>query len=225
MSSLSDTATKGSNGKAFSIVNQIGEFEKSAYDLVSMPRSKTLKKASTNPKQKSIGKNKNPNDSGILTELHFVQLILVVKNNESSILPAWEEELYQFLKTYVKRKGHCLICVDGTSDHIHLLLSLVGSFNLVELVKELKEASARFINSNYMHDAFTDLNSEYPTQTKKDVEFDWFKGFGHHNYHHSMVYNEIGKIKNQKALHQLQDFKQEYHALLKANAMKHQLDA
>lgn len=225
MSNLSDTAISNSKKHTYGILNEIGEAEKITLKKDTEIQPEKVQKPNVAFIEKPVSKVLKPINKNLITNLQFVQFIIVVKNTDCCISPDWEQELYQFLKSYVKRKGHCLICVDGTSDHIHLLLSMAGEYNLIEFIKDLKEVSAHFINSNYMGEALTASETVYDFLEKKKTLFDWFNGFGHHVYHHSMVYNEIAKIKNQKALHQLQDFKQEYHALLKANVMTHQLDA
>jgi putative transposase len=148
--------------------------------------------------------------SALVQDLHFIQLILVVKYVQSPICSRWEGELYRFIHSYIQAKGHCAICVNGTDDHVHILLSIAGQYDRARFVQELKQTTAEFINAN--------LVAEQPY-------FDWHKGYGYHNYHHSLVYEQITKIKNQKELHLANDFKQEYHGMLKANTMKHQLDA
>jgi len=148
--------------------------------------------------------------SVLVQDLHFIQLILVVKHAQSPICEQWEYELHLFIKSYIKAKGHCVICVNGTDDHLHILLSIAGEFDRAVFVQELKRVAAGFVNENF---------------TPERPYFDWHKGYGYHKYHHSMVYEQITKIKSQKELHQVNNFKQEYHGMLKANTMKHQLDA
>jgi putative transposase len=144
-------------------------------------------------------------------DLSFVQIILVVKNKQSQICSKWEEELYQFIKLYIKARGYCAICVNGTQDHVHVLLSIEGIYETANFVKLLKEAASEFINENLM--------------IEEAASFEWHQGYGYHKYHHSKVYEVISSIKNQKNIHQVKDFKQEYHGMLKANTIKHQLDA
>lgn len=150
----------------------------------------------------------------LVQDISFVQVILVVKNESSFISQSWEEELYSFIKTFIKQKGFCAICVNGTQDHLHILLSIVGKYDIGLTVQQLKERTAEFINENCRQEPGPGA-----------AQFAWHKGYGYSDYPHSMVYDVISKIKSQKELHLVRDFKQEYHGMMKSNTIRHKLDA
>lgn len=129
----------------------------------------------------------------------YIQVIFAVRGRQSLISPTWEEELYKYITGIVTNKGQKLICINGVSDHIHLLIGMRPTCCLSDLVREIKKSSNAFINKNKF--SFS--------------PFYWQEGFGAFSYSHSALDSVIAYVQNQKEHHKKTSFKKEYIGFLK----------
>jgi len=118
----------------------------------------------------------------------------VVKYREALINNEIEENLYKYITGVISKLGHKLFIINGTSNHIHILISLSPNVNISDLAKEIKRSSTNFINESKI--------------LKR--KFQWQNGFGAFSYSHSHIPSVIKYIKNQKIHHQNQTFREEY---------------
>lgn len=93
-----------------------------------------------------------------------------------------------------------MLAINGTSNHIHILIGMKPTCCLSDLVREIKKSSNTFINEK----RFIPYN------------FQWQEGFGAFSYSHSQLTDVIQYIENQKEHHKQLTFKEEYLAFLKA---------
>jgi putative transposase len=131
--------------------------------------------------------------TGTFTQI-YIQIVFAVKGRANLILQNWEDELYKYITGIIQNKGQKLIAINGTADHIHILIGMKPVCNLSDLVREVKKSSNNFINE------------------KKFVlgNFQWQEGYGAFSYSHSALDNVIAYIENQKEHHKKKTFKQEY---------------
>jgi putative transposase len=84
----------------------------------------------------------------------FYHVVWGTKNRLDLIDPAWEKELYG----YIRGKATALECIphaiNGMSDHIHVVISIPPKLCVATLVGKLKGASSHHINQNYADGAF-----------------------------------------------------------------------
>jgi len=92
-----------------------------------------------------------------------------------------------------------VISIEGMADHVHLLIGLSPEIALSDMVKDVKEASSRFINN------------------KKWVRghFSWQRGFGAFSYSRSQLSAVAKYIENQERHHSERSFRDEYVELLR----------
>ncbi len=57
-----------------------------------------------------------------------------------------ESRLFPYLHSKCKELGYKLHALNGTEDHVHLLLELTPSILVADVAKNLKGASSHFIN-------------------------------------------------------------------------------
>ncbi|GAB2617757.1 IS200/IS605 family transposase [Belliella aquatica] len=136
--------------------------------------------------------------SGTFSQI-YIQVVFAVKNREALIESAWEEELFKYITGIVQNKGQKLLTINGTHNHIHILIGMKPSCCLSDLVREIKKASTNLINSRKM--------------TK--FKFQWQDGYGAFSYSHSSLDKVISYINNQKEHHRKRSFKEEYYEFLK----------
>jgi len=112
--------------------------------------------------------------------------------------------LYKYITGIVKNKGQKLIAINGTYDHIHIFLGIKPSIALSDLVRDIKNNSTNFINTNHFVKG----------------KFMWQEGFGSFSYGHSQVDMIYKYIMNQKEHHKKMSFKEEYLVMLKRYDIK-----
>lgn len=130
----------------------------------------------------------------------YIQVVFAVQNRKSLIGRDWEEQLYKYITGIVQKKGQKMLAINGTSNHLHILIGMKPSCCLSDLVREIKKSSNIFIKEK----KFTAF------------KFDWQVGFGAFSYSHSQLSNVIRYIENQKEHHKKKTFKEEYFAFLNA---------
>ena len=132
------------------------------------------------------------------TQIH-IQFIFAVKYRDGVIRSSWKDELYKYITGIAKNNNHKLICINGTSDHIHILVGLRPTQSISDLLQDIKGNSSKWINEKKF------------TKTK----FEWQEGYGAFSYGKSQVKDVITYIENQEQRHQKKTFKEEYLDFLK----------
>jgi putative transposase len=132
------------------------------------------------------------------TQLYF-HVIFAVKGRSNLISPKWKEELNKYITGIITNKNQKLIAINGTPNHIHLLVGLKPDCCLSDLIRDVKANSSKFINE------------------KKLVlgKFEWQHGFGAFTLGNSQMNQIIKYINDQEEHHKKRDFKEEYVAFLK----------
>jgi REP element-mobilizing transposase RayT len=136
--------------------------------------------------------------SGTFSQI-YIQVVFAVKRRECLIEEAWEEALYQYISGIIRGKEQKLLAINGTADHLHILIGMKPSCCLSDLVREIKKSSNEFINQKRL--------------SKK--KFQWQEGYGAFSFSHSALDDVIRYVKNQKEHHKKQNFKDEYVSFLK----------
>jgi putative transposase len=79
-----------------------------------------------------------------LTSLYF-HLIFSTKHREPLIGTEWRSQLHDYLGGTVRGLGGVPLGVNGTVDHVHLLVSLKATHCLADFMRELKKASSVWV--------------------------------------------------------------------------------
>ncbi len=74
---------------------------------------------------------------------HFVW---ATKNRLPLITPTVEERLWPYIGSKCKELGYKLHAVNGTEDHIHILVELSPTATVADAAKNIKGASSHYIN-------------------------------------------------------------------------------
>jgi REP element-mobilizing transposase RayT len=124
----------------------------------------------------------------------YIQIVFAVKGRESFIKPEWEERLHQYIAGFIRNKQQKLIAINGTSNHIHILIGMTPTCCLSDLVRELKKASNSFVNEHKLCSYI----------------FRWQEGFGAFSYSRSQIDNVVKYVLDQKKHHAKKTFKDEF---------------
>ena len=138
----------------------------------------------------------------------YIQIVFAVLNRNATIQPEWEEQLYRYITGIIQNKGQKLLAINGSADHIHILIGMKPDCCISDLVREIKKSSNTFIKEK----RFTRF------------AFRWQEGFGAFSYGHSQLDQVIQYISNQKIHHKKRTFKEEYLDFLKKYQVEYNLD-
>ena len=92
----------------------------------------------------------------------LVHLVFSTKNREPFITAAIEKELHPYMATILRELKSPSLAIDGTSNHVHILLSLARIVTVANLVEEIKTSSSRWIK----------------TKGREFKGFSWQRGYG-----------------------------------------------
>ena len=129
----------------------------------------------------------------------YIQTIFAVQDRISLIHTSWKNELYKYITGIIQNNKHKLIAINGTSNHIHILIGYRPHQLIPDLLQDIKGSSSKWINQ------------------KRFVKgkFKWQEGYSAFSYSHSQLKDVIKYIENQKLHHKKTTFREEYQLLLK----------
>lgn len=125
----------------------------------------------------------------------WIHLVFGTKNRMPLIQESFEKKLYDHIQQIIENDFKSqLIAINGTSDHLHILLLQNPNYSIAEIVKNIKGNSSHWINQNEF------------TRTK----FAWQTGYGAFSISESMIDTVKRYIENQKTHHRKIAFAEEY---------------
>jgi putative transposase len=111
------------------------------------------------------------------------------KNHLPLITQKVEVRLFPYIGSKCKELGYFLHAINGTEDHVHLLLSLTPSILVEDAAKNLKGASSHYINK----------------ETNLGEVLYWQDGYGVITIRETEIPRVMKYIKNQKEHHNNND--------------------
>ncbi|HAK76106.1 MAG TPA: IS200/IS605 family transposase [Runella sp.] len=124
----------------------------------------------------------------------YLHIVFSPKRREALIHPSWEERLYKYITGVVQSRGNKMLAIGGMPDHIHLFIGLKPVENISDLVKEIKNQTNTFINTEHLC----------------PHRFDWQNGYGVFSHSRSQLNTVCQYILNQKIHHQKKTFQAEF---------------
>ncbi len=128
----------------------------------------------------------------------YLHIVFAVKGRTNLIPQSKKVELYKFRTGIVKARGHKLLCINGMSNHIHILIGYNPEEALSTLVKEIKRSSTNYINK----------------QAWFPGKFYWQEGYGGFSYSRSQRDDVVHYIQKQEEHHRIKGFREEYEEIL-----------
>ena len=136
---------------------------------------------------------------------NFVHCVFSTKGRRDLIPDELENRLHAYLLGIAKHLRVSLIATGGTSNHIHLLLSLPPALPLAEVVQKMKANSSRWMSEH-------------------GIAFEWQKGYGAFSVSPSMLNTVQGYVRNQKQHHKKRTFEEEFLTLLRKSGIECGMD-
>jgi putative transposase len=123
----------------------------------------------------------------------LVHVIFSTKNRVNVITPEIEPALFAYMGGILRNHGPRLLDAGGTTDHVHLLISLSKNIGLSDLLQDLKKDSSKWIK----------------TQDRVFKQFHWQDGYGAFSISQSDLPALRRYIANQKEHHRKITFQEE----------------
>ncbi len=119
----------------------------------------------------------------------FAHLVWATKDRRPFIRPEMEAQLYACLVSKAAELDCCIHAVNGTEDHVHVVISIPPKHSVALVVKHLKGNSSHFVNH---------------VLSPPEAPFAWQRGYGYLSLGESQCERAIAYVENQKAHHQTQ---------------------
>lgn len=128
-------------------------------------------------------------------------VVFSVKERRGFLSKDLRERLYPYICGIAKQNNFKIIAINGTDNHLHILLSLRPDLSVSKAVQLIKGGS-----SKWLHDNFSSLNI-----------FSWQEGYGAFTVSASQADIIKQYITNQEQHHKKMNFQEEYLEFLKRN--------
>jgi REP-associated tyrosine transposase len=140
---------------------------------------------------------------GTFTQM-YVQLVFAVRNRDAVFTKEIRKRVFEYISGIITNLKHKSIIVNGTSNHVHILLGLNPSISISDTVHDIKRSSSLFINKEKLCAG----------------RFSWQEGYGGFTYSRSQINNIYKYIENQESHHKKKTFHEEYFDIL----TKHEIE-
>ena len=131
----------------------------------------------------------------------LIHTVFSTKNRESWLSSSLRERLYPYMCGIARENGLKVLCIGGTDNHIHILLSLDSTTSIAKAIQLIKGGSSKWI-----HETFPELRL-----------FSWQEGYGAFSIGISNVDETKKYIENQEKHHSKESFRDEYLKFLRKN--------
>jgi len=131
--------------------------------------------------------------------------IFSTKDRARSIAPEMERQLHAYLGGIVRQIGGKAFAINGTADHVHMLVALPPTVTISEAMRVVKSNSSAW------------AHERGPERAK----FAWQAGFGAFSVSRSNVPAVAKCIGQQKAHHRKLTFQEEFIELLRRHKIDH----
>jgi REP element-mobilizing transposase RayT len=128
----------------------------------------------------------------------YLHLVWATWDRLPLITPDIERRLHRNIESEAQKQGCAVLALNGTEDHVHLLVSFPTTITIADLVKQVKGVSSHFVNET-LHPA---------------SQFKWQGSYGAFTVSRWDVDKIIEYIKRQKEHHTTGELVQEFEETL-----------
>ncbi len=128
-------------------------------------------------------------------------VIFSTTNRESLLSPELRERFYPYISGIAIQNNFKIIIINGTDNHVHILLSLKPDLSVSKAVQLIKGGSSKWIHEN-----FSALKM-----------FSWQEGYGAFTVSASQINATKQYVSDQEQHHKTMTFQEEYLEFLKRN--------
>lgn len=135
----------------------------------------------------------------------YIHFVFSTKERKDLIAPELQERLFPYLGGIAKTNAMKTMIVGGTTNHVHILLSLPATLPVAKAIQLIKGGSSKWV-----HDTFPDFR-----------HFAWQEGYGAFSVSVSQIQAVTQYIQNQAEHHRKITFEEEFLTLLKKHQIKY----
>lgn len=133
----------------------------------------------------------------------LVHFIFSTKQCCALIRPEFEKDLHDYLGGIVRQIGGAALCINGTRDHVHLLIRLPAHHSVAEVARLIKTNASRWIHERWPEHHL----------------FAWQSGYGAFTVSESGADAVRDYISHQQEHHTVRSFQDEFLTFLKKNGI------
>ena len=133
----------------------------------------------------------------------YMHLVFSTKNRGNLIHPEIEAELHRYMAGIVRNLDSRCLAINGTENHVHLLVSIGKSVAVSDLVRETKKGSTSWVKRRGVVRG----------------NFHWQDGYGAFSVGRSDLDAVKRYIANQKEHHRRVTYEEEFVSLLRENGI------
>lgn len=134
----------------------------------------------------------------------WLHVVFGTKNRKPLIKPSFERKLHLHIKEHLEHDLACRVrAINGTADHVHILLLLNPKHALMHAVQNIKGESSHWVNQGEL----------------SDERFAWQIGYGAFSVSESHMRRVERYILNQKEHHRIKTFAGEYQQFAKMHGL------
>jgi REP element-mobilizing transposase RayT len=133
-----------------------------------------------------------------------VHIVFSTKSRKPVLTTAIRNDLFAYIVGILNSLDCVTLAINGTEDHIHVLIVMAKTISLSDMMKEIKGGSSRWLN----------------TKTSTANHFSWQAGYGAFSVSESQIAKVVDYIAGQEEHHRKITFQDELISLLK----KHKIE-
>ena len=134
----------------------------------------------------------------------LVHVVYSTKNRTPLLSSVIHPKLYAYMVGILNTLNCVTLAINGTEDHIHVLVSMSRNISAAKMVEDMKRGSSRWIKEqgeNFRH-------------------FSWQNGYGIFSVSESRAAQVVEYIKTQEEHHRKLPFQEEFRQLLKKHGIE-----
>ena len=135
---------------------------------------------------------------------NYIHVVFCTKERREYLIEPIHDNLFAYGAGILNSLGSPLLAVNGTKDHIHLLVHLSKNVALAKMVEDVKRGTSRWMKQ----------------QGRQFELFGWQVGYSAFSVSESLLPTVANYIANQKEHHRKRTFLEEWVALMK----KHKIE-
>lgn len=138
----------------------------------------------------------------------YAHCVFTPRGKQSLLTDSIRDRVHKYIYGVIKEKNCYPVAINGTKDHIHILVGFRPTTSISELIRDIKRSSSLFINK--------ELKSYY--------RFSWQEGFGAFTVGYRELDHVYKYILNQEEHHKEKNFRKEYNQILDDNGVDYNKD-
>jgi REP element-mobilizing transposase RayT len=134
----------------------------------------------------------------------YAHLVFAPKGRTSLLTDSFRKNVHKYIYGIIVEKKCYPVAINGTKDHIHILIGFPPTITISDLVRDIKRSSSLFINE----------------KRKSYIKFSWQEGFGAFTVGYKELDRVYKYVLNQEEHHLKFSFKDEYKLILKEEGIE-----